>query len=463
MRRKTLWLVLLLGILLGLSVGFGAAQPRQETPELPEDFARPLAMLLQRIDEDYVEELDAEKREKLLVGAMQGMLSRLDPYSTYMPAELMEDFETTSPGEFGGLGIEITFDTVKKVVVIQQTIPGTPASRAGLLSGDQIVAVQEEGSEERIECSEFEDVYDAVQLLRGKPGTRVTLTIWREQPRETKEVEVTRNVIHVPGVEGVELVGPEKKVGYIYIAHFHQTMIKDLVEAIGELQKQGAEALILDLRFNPGGLLTSALQTASVFLDARPIVRIEDRDGQSITKESGPGDLYPGMPVCVLINRFSASASEIVAGALGDNGRAVVVGERSHGKASVQQIFNFSSVDRKDGVKLTIAHYHTPANRPITKKGIQPDIEVKIPPEDIGKLLALINDRTAFDQPDAEQEEPDDAPERRQDAEEGEEDAEEFQDIQLERAIQAVREMLRERKAAESQAVPAPAQPASKS
>ena len=449
MRRRKLVPVLLLGVLLGLSVVFGAAQNGDKDAELPEEFARPLAELLQKIDEQYVEEVD---RDELLIGAMQGMLSRLDPYSSYMPAELMEYFATTSTGEFGGLGIEITFDVTKKAVIIQQTIPGTPAFRSGLLGGDMIVAVQEEGSEDTIKTSEFDDVYDAVQLLRGEPGTKVTLTILRgeDENLERKQVDVTRDIIHVPGVEGTELLGPDGKVGYIYIAHFHQSMIQDLLEAITQLQRDGAEGLILDLRFNPGGLLSSALQVASVFLDGKPIVRIENRSGQSVTKKSGPGDLYPKMPVCVLINRYSASASEIVAGALSDNERAVLVGERTHGKASVQQIFDFSSLARKDGIKLTIAHYYTPSDRPITKEGIQPDIEVKISPEDLGKLLETINDRTAFEQPEDEAPpEPEPVPEPETGEKGAEEEEEEFQDTQLQRAVEVVTDLLQKKQAAE--------------
>jgi len=439
MKRKQLLIGLLLGLVLGLgltSVTLGAREP---AGDLPTEVARPIAWLLDKVHVHYVEEVDDEK---LVTGAVQGMLSKLDDYSSYMPAEMLEDFRTRAKGEFGGLGIQIRFDPVREVVVVEHPLPGTPAFRAGVLAGDLIIQVREESSEEVIETSDFENVYDAVKVLRGKPGTRVTITVLRGEQHTKKEITIKRDIIEIASVSGTEMLPEGDNIGYVYIADFTEKTGSDLVGAIEELEDSGAEGVILDLRFNPGGLLESALQVSDMFLDNKMIVRTEERRGPARIYSSEPGELYPELELVVLVNRFSASASEILAAALSDNGRAVVVGEPTHGKASVQQIFHLPP-PRKDAVKLTIAHYYTPADRPIAKDGVKPDVEIKIADEDIPKLVEDLSRKTDYgpDEP-AEEAANEPAPEV-----EGEQVAEEeFSDIQLERAMQVMSELLAEKR-----------------
>ncbi len=429
MKRKQLLVGLLVGLLLGLGLSSVTAGARERFGELPADVARPIGWLLNRIDTHYVEEVD---QERLVTGAIQGILGRLDSHSSFMPAEMLEDFRTRARGEFGGLGIQIRFDSVRNVVVVEHPLPGTPAFRAGVLAGDMIIKVQEGSSDEVIETADFDDVYDAVKVLRGAPGTEVTITVVRgnEREREQKEITIERDIIEIASVRSKTMLDEQNKVGYVYIADFTERTTGDLVDAIGELKEQGAEGVIVDLRFNPGGLLESALQVSDMFLDNKMVVRTQERRGPARIYQSEPDELFPDLEFVVLVNRYSASASEILAGALSDNERAVVVGERTHGKASVQQIFHLPP-PRQDAIKLTIAHYYTPADRPIAKDGITPDVEVETPDEDIPKLISRLSERVDVvpDPPDEEAEEPD-----------------EFIDVQLERAKQVLAEILAEKR-----------------
>jgi carboxyl-terminal processing protease len=439
MKRKQLLIGLLLGLLLGLgltSVTLGAREP---AGSLPTEVARPISWLLDKVHVHYVEEVNDEE---LVTGAVQGMLSKLDDYSSYMPAEMLEDFRTRARGEFGGLGIQIRFDPVRKVVVVEHPLPGTPAFRAGVLAGDLIVEVREQSSDEVTETSEFENVYDAVRVLRGKPGTEVSITVLRGEEHKKRDITIKRDIIEIASVRATEMVDEGGKIGYVYVADFTEKTAGDLVSAIEQFQEEGAEGVILDLRFNPGGLLESALQISDMFLDNKMIVRTAERNGPARIYPSEPGERYPDLELVVLVNRYSASASEILAAALSDNGRAVVVGEPTHGKASVQQIFHLPP-PRKDAVKLTIAHYYTPANRPIAKDGVKPDVEVKIEDEDIPKLVEDLSRKTDYapDEPDEE------TTEETASEDEGEQVAqEEFSDVQLERAKEVMSELLAEKR-----------------
>jgi carboxyl-terminal processing protease len=395
MRRSSFWIAVGLVAILLLGTSSRRFRSAGSESELPPEFERALASLMENIDRWYVQEVDYQK---LAVGAVQGVLSKLDEYSVYMPGRILDEFETGTRGEFGGLGIEIRFDPLAKVVVVEQPIPGTPAFEKGLLGGDLIVEVSEPGMDEPIKTADFEDVYDAVRVLRGDPGTEVTVTVLRGDDREPMEFTLTRGVIHIPGVRAAELVDPGRPIGYVFIAYFHEKTIHDLVLALEDLHAQGAEGVVLDMRFNPGGLLESALDVANLFLDSRMIVRVEGRNRPARVYESQPGDAFPDLSLVVLVNRYSASAAEIVAAALGDNDRARLVGEPTHGKASVQQIFHLPAWPRRqdpfagpatepedetppDGYKMTIAHYYTPADQPIAEKGVTPDVEVLLDEE----------------------------------------------------------------------------------
>ncbi|MGD2175745.1 MAG: S41 family peptidase [Candidatus Brocadiaceae bacterium] len=435
MKAKKLCIVLVLG--LALTLGFASVRAKPDAAEgLPAELTDTLSWLEHHIEEHYPEEVD---RERLLVGAVQGMLSKLDEHSSYMPPEILEVFEADTKGEFGGLGIEIKFEPIMKAVLVKQTIPGTPAFRAGLLAGDLIVQIRQGSSEEVIETADFEHVFDAVTVLRGEPGTRVTLTVLRGKDRARKEITITRDVIRVPDVRAADLMGPEGKIGYVYIRYFQQRTVQDFQEEMDRLQREGAEGLIMDLRFNPGGLLEGALEMADLFLDDKLIVSVEGKEGPTQHLRSRPGEAYPHMPIVMLINNYSASASEIVAAALAEHGRATLVGSPTHGKASVQQIFRMEEVGRKDAVKLTIAHYFTPAGELITGKGVQPDIEVEVSEEDLDKLTTNLDRRTSYPRPQDEEPAADD----REEGTEAEEEP--FVDPQLARAVEVMTRILAEK------------------
>ncbi len=444
MRAKKALLTLLVGVIVGLGIAAAIAQPEQRQEPLTDvEFFEPLVWLIHEIEGRYVDKVD---RHELQAGAMQGILSKLDEYSTYMAPETLNYFQSDQAGEFGGLGIKIRFDPLQKAVIVDQTIPGTPAFEKGMRADDLIVEIYEQATDETIKTSSFKDVYDAVKVLRGEPGTAVTLTVlrMRGEEREQVKVTITRSKIEIPAVRAVELVDPEGRIGYIYIAHFHRRLVEDITKAIEHLRQQGAQGLILDLRFNPGGLLPSAQGLASLFLDHKLIVRVEGRVGSVQLLNSVASPPYPDIPLAVLVNKDSASASEIVAAALSDNKRAVVVGQPTHGKASVQALIPIPLVSREDAVKLTVAHYYTPSDQPIAEKGVQPDVIVEISQEELETLAVVLSRKTAFPAPDPDQEPAD----TEQDA-----DAEgpppDWHDAQLERAVVIVGDMLKEADAGE--------------
>ncbi|MDR0803804.1 MAG: S41 family peptidase [Rickettsiales bacterium] len=319
------------------------------------------ALVFEAARENYVEEVD---EKKMLEAAMNGMLESLDPHSSYLPAEDMKEFTDKTGGSFGGLGIQITSD--RGAVRVISPLDDTPAARAGIKPGDYITHI------------DGEQVFDmtlnqAVKKMKGKPGTKVKLTIVSDGSREPRVLTLKRAVIKVKSVKS-DTKGDDNKLGYIRISDFGATTAKEIKEAIAGLEKKKVIGYILDVRNNPGGYLTAAIDVADAFLDSGEIVSTRGRDESGIERNAAtPGDLAGGKPVVVLINHGSASASEIVAGALQDNGRAVVMGSQSFGKGSVQQQKPF-----KDGtaIHLTIARYYTPSGKSIQGEGITPDVEV---------------------------------------------------------------------------------------
>lgn len=318
--------------------------------------------ILQRVKEDYVEETTDDK---LLGGALNGMLAALDPHSSYLtPKEYKETREQTK-GEFGGLGMEVTMDN--SLVKIISPIDDTPAQKAGLQAGDLIVAIDKKPIMGMT-------LQEAVELLRGKPGTDVKIHIKREG-KDVFETKLTRAIIHVKAVKW----RLEGNVGYIRISIFDENTVGLLNEALASIKKQlgpKLEGLILDVRNDPGGLLDSAIRVTDIFLPkGQEILSTRGRNKQMDARVySDGGDKVEGVPIVVLINGGSASASEILAGALQDNHRAVVVGTRSFGKASVQSLFPLTN---GGGIKLTTARYYTPSGRSIQAKGIEPDIVIE--------------------------------------------------------------------------------------
>jgi carboxyl-terminal processing protease len=319
--------------------------------------------VFERIRSDYVEKPDDAQ---LVEAAINGMLAALDPHSSYMNAKNFRDMQVQTRGEFGGLGIEVTMEN--GVVKVVSPIEDTPASKAGLLSGDLITHLDKE----QVQGLTLEQ---AVDKMRGPVNTSITLTDVRKGVQEPFEVKVTRAVIRINPVRG----SLEDDVGYVRITAFNEQTHENLKKAMADIKEKAKgkqlKGYIIDLRNNPGGLLDQAIAVSDDFLDKGAIVITRGRNEDETQRANArPGDLSEGAKLVVLINGGSASASEIVAGALQDHKRATIIGTRSFGKGSVQTIIPLGS---NGALRLTTARYYTPANRSIQAKGIDPDIVVE--------------------------------------------------------------------------------------
>ena len=329
--------------------------------------------VLERVQREYVDE--PENRE-LIEAAMIGMLQSLDPHSAYMPPKNFEDMKVQTKGEFGGLGIEVTME--RGLVKVVAPIADTPAERAGILTNDLIARL------------DGEDVLgltlsEAVDIMRGKIGTKITLTVLREGEEDPLEIDIIRDIIEIKAVR-YRAEGPEGQIAYIRLTTFNENTTKNLRKAMAELSasagKENFAGYILDLRNNPGGLLGEAVKVSDSFLSQGEIVSTRARKAEdNIRFNARRGDMSKGAPVLVLINGGSASASEIVAGALQDHHRALVVGTQSFGKGSVQTVIPLPN----DGaLRLTTARYFTPSGRSIQALGVTPDVIIDQElPEDI--------------------------------------------------------------------------------
>ena len=319
-----------------------------------------LALVFEVARDNFVEEAD---EKKMLEGAMAGMLGALDPHSSYLSADDFKEFSDKSHGDFGGLGIQITSD--RGAVRVIAPIDDTPAARAGIKPGDYITHIDDD------------QVFDltlnqAVKKMKGRPGTKVKLTIISDG-QEPRTITLKRAIIKVKSVK-FEEKGDDKKIGYIRISDFGATTAKELRDALNALEKKDVIGYVLDVRNNPGGYLTAAIDVSDAFLDSGEIVSTRGKNKTDIERTfAKPGDLANGKPVVVLINHGSASASEIVAGALQDNGRGLVMGSQSFGKGSVQQQ---KPLGDGTAIHITIARYYTPSGRSIQNEGITPDVEV---------------------------------------------------------------------------------------
>lgn len=336
----------------------------QEKVSLPLQELRAFAEVFERVSSDYVEEVDDKK---LLEGAISGMLSSLDPHSAYLPPKSFEEMEEHTKGEFGGLGMEVGMeDGFVKVI---SPIDDTPAEKAGVKAGDLIIKLGDEPVKGKT-------LSEAVDIMRGKPGTKLKLTIVRKGADAPINLTITRAVIKVKSVKQKML---KDGIGYVRISQFQVRTGQDLVEAIqklDELNKGPINGLVLDLRNNPGGVLTAAVQVSDAFLNDGLIVYTEGRIKNSKMRfEAEKGDVLEGKPMVVLINEGSASASEIVSGALQDQKRAIIVGRTSFGKGSVQTLL---PLNNGAAIKVTTARYYTPLGRSIQAEGIKPDIQVDL-------------------------------------------------------------------------------------
>jgi carboxyl-terminal processing protease len=316
---------------------------------------------LSTVQSSYVEEPNVDE---LVNGAIKGMLQTLDPHSSYLTPDMLKQVEVETKGVFGGLGIEI--GVKDGVLTVIAPIEDTPAFRAGLQAGDKIVRIENEPTREM-------NVMDAVKRLRGEPGTKVTIWIVREGLAEPRSYTITRDIIKIRSVKSKPM---GDGIGYVKLTQFQQDTEGDLEKALQALTKEkgGLKGLVLDLRNNPGGLLDQAVKVADRFVESGLIVYTDGRiEAQKFKYFAHKNGTYLGFPMVVLVNAGSASASEIVAGALQDHGRAILLGAPTFGKGSVQTI-----IPMEDGsaIRLTTARYYTPSGRSIQAKGIEPDIAV---------------------------------------------------------------------------------------
>lgn len=318
--------------------------------------------ILNMTQQFYVEEIDTKK---LIYGAIKGMLRELDPHTNYMSPEIFKEFESETSGEFGGLGIEISVQN--GVLTIISPIEDAPAWIAGIKPGDKIVAINGISTKGL-------SLVEASQHMRGKRGSAVTLSIIRGTSDQPKDYIIKRGQVKIKSVKYTNL---ENGYAYVRITSFIENTFKDLEKALESHVKSNKElkGILIDLRRNPGGLFQQAIKVSDLFLDQGTIVSTAGRNKKEtevVTAKADGG--YPNVPIVILINEYSASASEILAGALQDNKRALIVGERSFGKGSVQSVIKLGD---GAGLKLTVARYFTPSGRSIQAEGINPDIEIQ--------------------------------------------------------------------------------------
>jgi carboxyl-terminal processing protease len=355
-------------VVLTLSLGGTVASKGTDTGATYEQL-RLFTEVLSIVQNQYVDETAPKE---LIYSAIKGTLRGLDPHSSFLDPESYREMQVETSGSFGGLGIEITLRD--DILTVVSPIDGTPAHRAGLAAGDRIVKIDGLSTKDM-------QLADAVKKMRGKPGTKVTISVVREGWTEPKDFEIVREQIRVHSVRTHDLGGG---IEYVRLRQFQEQTAHDLEQALDKFDKSGMKALILDLRNNPGGLLTAAVEVTEKFVeDGKLVVYTEGRvRNQNMRFSAHAKKAFATMPMVVLVNQGSASASEIVAGALQDYGRAIVVGVQTFGKGSVQTIIPLSD---GSGLRLTTAKYFTPKGRSIHGKGITPDIIVEVPKDPSGK------------------------------------------------------------------------------
>ncbi len=316
--------------------------------------------VIEKINKEYVDEVD---QSKSMDSAINGLLQSLDPYSSYMSPEIFNEMQTETSGEFGGLGIEVSMES--GVVKVISPIDDTPASKAGIKAGDYIVKIN------NIQV-QGKSLSEAVDLMRGPVGSEIELTVRRRGEKNVLKFEIVREIIQIRSVK-TDLL--EESIGYIRLTSFNENSGKQIKKKINEFEKnQRAKSYILDLRNNPGGLLSQAINISDFFLNSGEIVSTKSRKASENRKWfANKGDITNGKTLVVLINYGSASASEIVAGALKDHKRAILLGETTYGKGSVQSIIPL----KNDGaIRLTVAKYYLPSGKSISEVGVTPDIEI---------------------------------------------------------------------------------------
>lgn len=371
--KKIIWLAVLSTTLyLGLNI-FEVKSPMAYAEERYSEL-QIFSKVLNLVQQYYVEPVDTKK---LIYGAIKGMLRELDPHTNFMNADIFKDFESETSGEFGGLGIEISVQN--GILTIISPIEDTPAWEAGIKAGDKVIAV--DGT-----STKGLSLVEASQLMKGKRGSKTTLTVVREAEENPKEISITRGKVKIRSVKPIDMGDGYQ---YIRLTSFIENTGRDLEKVLHEADKKqgGIKGLIIDLRRNPGGLLDQAIKISDLFLADGKIVSTIGRDkGKEEVVNASKKGAYTQFPLIVLMNEYSASASEIVAGALQDNKRAIIMGEKSFGKGSVQSVVKLGD---GSGLKLTVARYYTPSGKSIQAEGITPDIEIDdMDADTFGKAVA---------------------------------------------------------------------------
>ena len=385
-------LVVVIGTVMGVGLSVGGRLLPGRTPGLPADMtweqARLFAEVMERVKRDYVDPID----DRVLVeSAIRGMVANLDRHSQYLNAEEYEEIRISTSGSYSGVGIEVSTD--ENSIIVIAPIDGTPAQRAGILSGDEIVAI------DNVEVNSS-NLHETIGRMRGRPGTHVILTVQRGSEENARVFNLRRETIQVASVHK-EILAPG--LGYLRISQFTDETAREVSRVIDEMvdeieDRNGASlgGLVIDLRNNPGGILEAAVDVSDLFLESGVIVTADGRTPESrFTRDASGGDILDGASIVVLVNRGSASASEIVAGALQDHGRATVLGTSTFGKGLVQTVMPLS---KGRAIKLTTSRYYTPSGDSIHETGIAPEIVVEGPPEFPGASMSARVDRQNDDQ-----------------------------------------------------------------
>ncbi|MGA3171553.1 MAG: S41 family peptidase [Chthoniobacteraceae bacterium] len=368
---------------------------------------------LELIRQDYVDEKKVSMHD-LTYGAMRGMMATLDPHSQFMDPDDFKGMEDDTKSQFGGLGVVVSVKDGNLIIVTP--MEDTPGFKAGLLPGDEVLKIDGLSADKM-------DLGDAIAKLRGDPGQKVTLTILRPATKEIKDFTMERAIIKVPSVKDARIlssdIAGDYKVGYVRITQFNEPTAEDLSKQLDELEAQGMQALIIDLRYNPGGLLNSAVDVCGQFLPPHTMVVSTEGRMPSQKREywtSDTGKEHPDYPIAILINGSSASGAEIVAGALKDLGRAIIVGETSFGKGSVQSVMQLPD---GSALRLTTAKYYTPSHQVIHEHGVTPNIHATLTPDEERLLMLSRRDDVLSD--------------------DDKRDLAGFRDPQLERAVDALK------------------------
>jgi carboxyl-terminal processing protease len=382
---------------LAASIFFGGPTHSAPAAGNEEDLFESMKLLIDsfdQVDRFYVKEVN---RRELIEAALRGMLDRLDPYSNYISPDDLARFNSQVEQEFGGIGIQVGLDAQNRLIVLTP-LPGSPAYRAGIRAGDLISTIEGESTHNF-------DLEKAVKRLKGKAGEAVKLGVVHLGANAVEEVKVTREMVHVSTVLGDHykpdgkweyMLNAEKKIGYVRITTFSRDTVKELKIALTQLKAQGMAALVLDLRFNPGGLLSAATEISDLFVEEGRIVSTKGRNTEERIWNARKPDTFSGFPMVCLVNGFSASASEIVSACLQDNNRAIVVGDRTWGKGSVQNVIEMEG--GKSALKLTTASYHRPNGKNIHRfPGAKEDDEWGVFPSDGYRIVLPLDEMKKYD------------------------------------------------------------------